>query len=610
MNSQTDSLEQNFERARVARDLEAMLEVLEYERLREIDLLLRQLPDDEVLPADLELMFSAMLVWLRSGRGREGFPLAVKGVRCARKLGDSKLLRRMLTARGVLAGTTLDVGVAIECHLEAMQIAESLDDDVLKGNSLLNLGLACSYLSLDIVALKCFREALAIARRLDMQSGLPRGLECITLCALAGTLTSLGDYRAALQAARDCQTVGRKALSDLEHGQKVQIADSMAISQCCEVSALVRLGMHEQAHSLALELDQGSAAANVREGQARIARAEVAASRGDVNFAIQELQSLIRDPTAKHHRRAAMASLVECYEALGWPDAALSALQELQAEIEAARREVALEDLRCVAGVDPYGDKGFEENARSRMANYRIVVDGTSARLSSKLHYLEKLAVSSEIREGNEADRAEHIYRVGALCSLLAAESGCSEELCWLAEVAGRLHDIGKSSIPDSVILIARPLSERERSIVHGHSDYGARLITGANEPRLVQVVAAVRHHHERFDGCGYPSKLSAGEIPLLGRIVAISDSFDAMLQSRTYRASRSVGEALQEIERGAGTQFDPRLAGLFIRMVNRIQLEVEDLSRHLGEQGRSSSTVTTFARLSRLFNETPVATL
>ncbi len=610
MNSKTESIEQSFERGRVAHDLEAMLEVLDYERLREIDLFLRQLPDGEVSPRELELMFSAMLVWLRSGRGREGFPLAVKGVRCARKLDDPKLLRRMLTARGVLTANTLEVGVAIECHLEAMQITESLNDEVLKGNSLLNLGLACSYLSLDVVALKCFREALAIARRLHMQSGLPRVLECITLCALAGTLTGLGDYRAALQAARDCQTVGRKALSDLEHSQKAQIADSIAIGQCCEVSALVRLGMYDQARSVARKLDQGNAAGNVREGQARIARAELAAATGDPNFAIQELQSLIRDPTAKHHRRTAMASLVECYEALEWPDAALSALQELQAEIEAARREVALEDLQRVAGVDPYEDKGFEENTRSRIANYRIVIDGTGARLSSKLHYLDELAVSSEIREGNEADRAEHIYRVGALCSLLAAESGCGEELCWLAEVSGRLHDIGKSSIPDSVILSARALSDRERSIVHGHSDYGARLLAGANEPRLVQAVAAVRHHHERFDGCGYPSKLRADEIPFLARIVAISDSFDAMLQSRTYRASRSISMALQEIERGAGSQFDPRLAGLFIRMVNRIQLEVEDLRGHLGQQGRSSAAVRTFTRLSRLFNETSGATL
>jgi len=195
-----------------------------------------------------------------------------------------------------------------------------------------------------------------------------------------------------------------------------------------------------------------------------------------------------------------------------------------------------------------------------------------------------------------------HVYRVGSLCSLLAAEAGLSEEVCWMADVAGRLHDLGKSSIPDTLVLKRKRLTPGERHILNGHSEVGARLVMDANEPRLIQVVAAIRHHHERFDGTGYPSGLKGELSPILARIVALSESFDAMLQSRTYRPSRSVPSALGEIERCAGSQFDPRLAGIFVAMIRRIEHETGDLKEHLGYQGRLSPAVQTFTALEKSF--------
>jgi len=363
------------------------------------------------------------------------------------------------------------------------------------------------------------------------------------------------------------------------------------------------LGLHDAARTVAGTLDRGNEA-NQKEWGVRIALAQLEAATGEVDRAIADLERIANDPAAKSEHREAMAALVTCYESAGSPEAALTVLQEWHAEVETARREVALEELRRIDGIDAAQDDDFELTTRSRIANYRVAINNIGARLSSKLHYLNELAVSAEIREGNEEDRAEHIYRVGALSSLLAAEVNCGEELCWLAEVAGRLHDIGKSSIPDAIALKARSLSEGEWEIVHGHSEYGARLVADADEPRLVQVVAAVRHHHEQFAGGGYPSNLSGEEIPFLARIVAISESFDAMLQSRAYRPSLSVRTALEEIERGAGSKFDPRLSGLFVQMVRRIQREVDDLKEYLGEHGRSSTTVRSFTKLTGLFGE------
>jgi HD-GYP domain-containing protein (c-di-GMP phosphodiesterase class II) len=142
------------------------------------------------------------------------------------------------------------------------------------------------------------------------------------------------------------------------------------------------------------------------------------------------------------------------------------------------------------------------------------------------------------------------------------------------------------------------------QAMLREHSDYGARLIADADEPRLVQVVASVRHHHERFDGTGYPSKLRGAEIPLLARIAAICESYDAMLQSRVYRSSRTPAAALEEIERCAGTQFDPQLSGLFARLVRRIRREHGDVLDYLGAEARDSAPVRTFEQLEQLTAE------
>jgi HD-GYP domain-containing protein (c-di-GMP phosphodiesterase class II) len=255
------------------------------------------------------------------------------------------------------------------------------------------------------------------------------------------------------------------------------------------------------------------------------------------------------------------------------------------------------------------GDVGEFEDCQGETEKRlsRFVVDHREVpeRLSAKLKHLEGIAVSAELREGSEMNRAQHIYRVGRLCLELAAEAGCSEKTQWLAEITGRLHDIGKCAVPDTTILTASPLSVAMRSMIREHCDYGARLIADADEPYLVQVVAAVRHHHERFDGGGYPCNLVGEEIPLLARVVSICESYDAMLQSRAYRSSCTPARALEEVERCAGTQFDPHLAGLFVRLIRRLKRQHGDLLEYLGAESHSSPHVRTFEQLQRLMAET-----
>ena len=129
------------------------------------------------------------------------------------------------------------------------------------------------------------------------------------------------------------------------------------------------------------------------------------------------------------------------------------------------------------------------------------------------------------------------------------------------------LHDIGKVGIPEHILCKAGPLSVDEWTVMRNHPIIGAQIV--APITFLTETVELIRHHHERFDGEGYPDRLKGEEIPLAARVFSVADSFDAMTSDRPYRGSIGVERALAEIRGGAGTQFDPDVVRVFVQMVD-----------------------------------------
>jgi HD-GYP domain-containing protein (c-di-GMP phosphodiesterase class II) len=139
---------------------------------------------------------------------------------------------------------------------------------------------------------------------------------------------------------------------------------------------------------------------------------------------------------------------------------------------------------------------------------------------------------------------------------------GWEAEQCKLLELAGRLHDLGKVGIPAEVLEKDGPLAPDERRLLERHPAIGSNMLTSL---RLGAVSAWVLHHHERWDGTGYPDGLAGEAIPPAARILAVADAFDALTSDRVYRGRLTDAEALDELEGAAGTQFDPNVVAALV---------------------------------------------
>jgi diguanylate cyclase (GGDEF)-like protein len=164
--------------------------------------------------------------------------------------------------------------------------------------------------------------------------------------------------------------------------------------------------------------------------------------------------------------------------------------------------------------------------------------------------------------DARDAQRGGHSERVAELAARLAVRLGADPETVELTRLAGTLHDLGELAVPEEILRKQGPLTAAERTALEGHSRIGSRMLESLG---VESVAESVRHHHERWDGTGYPDGLAGEEIPLGARIVLVAEAFDAMTSDSVHRPGRSSDEALAELRAGAGTQFDPAVVAALV---------------------------------------------
>jgi putative two-component system response regulator len=172
------------------------------------------------------------------------------------------------------------------------------------------------------------------------------------------------------------------------------------------------------------------------------------------------------------------------------------------------------------------------------------------------------LAAAAEFRD---EDTAAHLRRISGYSVVLGRRLGMSMEDVGLLEQASPMHDIGKIGVPDSILLKPGRLTTKEFEVVKGHSEMGAKILSNPSSSLLQMAQTVARWHHERWDGSGYPYGLQGDDIPLVARIVALADVFDALACKRCYKDAISLEDAFKIIRNQSGKHFDPTVVEAFL---------------------------------------------
>ena len=181
--------------------------------------------------------------------------------------------------------------------------------------------------------------------------------------------------------------------------------------------------------------------------------------------------------------------------------------------------------------------------------------------------YLDMVETLRYTVEAKDSYTRGHSDRVSEYSVLIGEKLGLPEDQIKTLRIGGVFHDIGKIGIPDSILLKPAKLTDDEYSQIKNHPSIGAHILGSA--VIFKDIIPIVKHHHERYDGNGYPSRLKGEEIPYMARIAAVADTFDAMTSRRSYRGPIDIEHVKEEIKRCEGTQFDPQIAEVFLDILN-----------------------------------------
>ena len=190
--------------------------------------------------------------------------------------------------------------------------------------------------------------------------------------------------------------------------------------------------------------------------------------------------------------------------------------------------------------------------------------------------YLDTIGILRHTVEAKDPYTRGHSDRVSEFSILIGQKMNLDSDTIHDLKIGGLFHDIGKIGIPDSILLKESKLNDNEYSQIKNHPTIGAHILGDAKV--FENIIPIVKHHHEKFDGTGYPSGLKGSEIPLIARIASVADTFDAMTSKRTYRDSLPISVVKEELKRCSGSQFDPEIASVFLDILENDYCKIVEI--------------------------------
>lgn len=508
-----------------------------------------------------------------------GVEPAALAVMLARDSQDRALLRKALNAQAAILISTSNPGDALASLSEALEIAEEIGDQVGKVAVWSNLGTAFYEAALYADARDCYERATRIS------TGQPalRSLRSMALANVALCCLHMQEYEAGLNSIRDAIALRHTPDTPNEMLARVFAEGTftrllLALGRVPEASERAQIAKELAAQAKSVRAD---VSASCSEGLV-----EVYSGLADTGLS-RAMAALEKARAVKPLLRETLLATIQAYEKAGRPDRALAMHRELTLHIRKAQHDSIVRHqelhLRQLEGdSEQFPSRLLDE--KDRELQQKLAEQSVGSRQGE---LLEQMAFTAEMRDD---PTGEHVYRVARLAALVAEESGVDEAVCGKIDLGARLHDIGKVAIPDMLMQKEKPLTDGEREIIKTHAATGADLLAKArlNYSEIAEEIA--RHHHERWDGNGYPDGISGTAIPLAARIVAICDTYDSLTHEKPYRRAFSSDEAVTEIMRQRDLQFDPHLVDLFVPLIARLLEEHEYLDEYLGEAARNTA--------------------
>ena len=545
----------------------------------------------------VEALLKVAHYYFKASNPMAGLLPAADAERTARRIGEpaASLLRKALTFRGVLLMDTANAPEATACFSEALAIAQSIGETRAECAVWNNLGVLLLQGSLTADAGACFGKVVS------MSAGDP---SLVSLRSMAFVNAALAAYyeRDFGKAFQFC----RQSLDETEVQHKPLDPYLQAIINAAFARVLTALGdvkgAREHAHTARRYASESQMPRAELAAEVALGLTEVESDAVDVGLTrIQRMTGLSRS-RVRCDLVETLSAAVTAYERAGQPDVALMYLHELLAlNKESKAKQVLMHHHQHVARLNraqPVEPDTVDNQLRWHQGTLRgKLAIGDRDRIKNLGQLVEQQALAAERLDDTTG---EHCYRVGRLASILGREVGLEDDVCFLMDLAARLHDIGKLVVPDAILLKPGKLSPGEREIMETHTIAGWEILGQTNIPQMHIAQEIARHHHERWDGSGYPDRLAGTAIPIAARVSALADVFDALTHKRPYKEAWPVADALAEIKRLRGRQFDPELTDAFLDLVPRLQREHPDLDRFLAEEAKHSPFIQARERIAR----------